>query len=72
MYPAVESFCLQARAVVRQTCTRPGVRQTVKMVLDAALAGVGWVAAFSLVRIELPHALSTILWVAFAPHSASL
>jgi len=66
MYPAVESFCLQARAVVRQTCTRPGVRQTVKMVLDAALAGVGWVAAFSLVRIELPHALSTILWVAFA------
>lgn len=66
MLPAPDTIRLRCRALLRQTCSRPGVRQAVKMALDASLAGVSWAAAFSLVRIEMPTPLSTVLWIAFA------
>jgi FlaA1/EpsC-like NDP-sugar epimerase len=51
---------------VASLCSRPSVRQAVKVTLDAALAGVGWAAAFSLVQLEIPGLASTCLWMAFA------
>ena len=66
MHPEFESFRLRVRAQAGQVCRHPGIRQTVKVLLDAGLAGVAWVAALSLVRLEFPHTLSVLLWVAFA------
>jgi FlaA1/EpsC-like NDP-sugar epimerase len=66
MHPQVDSIRLRVGAEFKLACTRPGVRQTVKVLLDAGLAAVGWVAAFSLVRNELPRITSILLWVAFA------
>jgi len=62
----LESTRLRVLALTRYACSRSDVRQAVKIVLDAGLAGVGWVAAYSLVRLDLPHPLSTAAWVAFA------
>jgi FlaA1/EpsC-like NDP-sugar epimerase len=66
MHHELESIRFRVRAQVRQTCSRPAVRQAVKLALDAGLAAIGWVAAFNLVRLEFPHAFSVLAWVAFA------
>lgn len=66
MYHKFESIRLRVRALFRQACIRPGVRQTVKVLLDAGLAAVAWFAAFSLVHSGSPRTTSVILWVAFA------
>jgi len=46
--------------------THPGMRQAVKLGLDAALAGLAWAATTSLVRMSLPRPWSLVAWVAFA------
>ncbi len=61
-----DSILTQIRVQARQTCTRPGVRHAVKLLLDAGLAAVAWIAAFSLVRSDFPRSISVIEWVAFA------
>ena len=66
MNTSFESIRLRVIALVGEVCTRPGVRQAVKMVLDAGFAAFAWVVAFSLVRINLPNSFSVISWVAFA------
>ena len=66
MHPELESLRLRLRAQVKQTCCRPGVRQAVKLLLDAGLAAIAWVAAFSLVRLAFPSPAAVLLWVAFA------
>lgn len=66
MRPEFDSIRSQTSALVRQACTRPGVRQAVKMILDAVLAALAWIVAFSLVHLDSPHALSVVAWVGFA------
>ncbi|NWJ42568.1 MAG: polysaccharide biosynthesis protein [Geothrix sp.] len=66
MPPEFRSIQYLLLAWIQRTCSRPWVRQAVKMTLDAGLAGVAWAAAFGLVRAALPDTNSTLAWVAFA------
>jgi FlaA1/EpsC-like NDP-sugar epimerase len=61
-----DPFRTRIRAQFRQACTLPGVRHTVKVLLDAGLAGIAWAAAFSLVQGDLPDYLAVLQWVTFA------
>ena len=66
MRPQFDLLRTQISAQVTQACTRPGVRHSVKILLDTGLAAIAWVAAFSLVRGDFPDPLSVLQWVAFA------
>ncbi len=61
-----ESLRLRVREQAKQASKRPGVRHTVKLMLDAGFAAIAWMAANSLVRSNLPSPISVIEWVAFA------
>jgi FlaA1/EpsC-like NDP-sugar epimerase len=66
MNPQIAAIRIHLRTLASQVCSRPGIRLAVKLLLDAGLAAIAWVAAYSLVNLETPHALSTAAWVAFA------
>lgn len=61
-----DPFRLRLSNLVRRTRSQPGVRQTVKILLDTGLAAVAWTVAYSLIRTQTPSAVSILLWVAFA------
>jgi FlaA1/EpsC-like NDP-sugar epimerase len=60
-----ESLYLRVGAQFIEACTHSGVRQAVKLMLDAGASGLAWMAAYSLVRGVLPSPVSTLSWVAF-------
>lgn len=66
MLPESASIQTQLLAWFQRACSRPWIRQAVKMTLDAALAGVAWAAAFGLMRVDLPGLRSMLAWMAFA------
>jgi len=66
MLPESRSIQPQSLAWFQSSCSRPWVRQAVKMTLDASLAAVAWAAAFGLMRVELPNLGSMLAWTAFA------
>ena len=61
-----ERIRLRIRELGRQVCSQPRVRQAVKLLLDASLAGFAWLAAYSLVRLNHPQPLSVVAWICFA------
>lgn len=66
MRPQLEVLRFRVLALFRKGCARPNVRQAVKLVIDGGLAAIAWVAAFGLLRQELPHLRSVIAWVGYA------
>jgi FlaA1/EpsC-like NDP-sugar epimerase len=65
MHPKSGSLRFSIQSQFKQTCCHPGVRQFVKLLLDAIVAAVAWMAAFSLVRSSFPHTRSILVWVLF-------
>ncbi len=61
----IESLRLRIQAQVGEVCTRSGVRQAVKLIIDAGAAALAWTAAYSLVRGILPATSSVLSWVVF-------
>ncbi|WLT29993.1 nucleoside-diphosphate sugar epimerase/dehydratase [Geothrix sp. PMB-07] len=66
MPPERESIPQRVQTLALQISSRPAVRQAVKLFLDAAAAGIAWVAATSLVHFEFPRLLPLLIWVSFA------
>ncbi len=65
MHPGIKALCLQVRCQIHRTCSRPNVRQAVKVLLDGAVAAVAWMAAISLVRLDFPSGPSVLVWTGF-------
>lgn len=66
MRPEPKNILPRVSVIASRVCSRPGVRQAVKLLLDATLAAVVWVAAFSLVKLSSPNPSSVLAWVGFA------